>query len=165
MPRIKKTKATIIVDTREKTPWDFEGDDSFESVVYTKLDQGDYSLKGYEKIVSIERKANADELFINFTQNKDRFIAEAERLMNEVKYRFIVIEQTLHEILNSDTYFINKSKRNKFAPNMPVVVVINNLLEMMIKYRIHIIFAGTKAKNISKGILLKIKELSDKELI
>lgn len=161
----KKNKPIIIVDTREQTPWDFEGDSAFEKVQYEKLEQGDYSLVGYEKIVVIERKANADELFANFTNGKERFFAEAERLMADVKYRFIVIEQTLQDILSPNNYFVNKTKRNKFSPNMPVIVVINNLIEMMVKYRINVIFGGSKAKNIAKGILLKTKELYDKELL
>ena len=39
-------RSKIIVDTREKYPWEFEGDPAFEDVIYRKLDSGDYSLEG-----------------------------------------------------------------------------------------------------------------------
>jgi ERCC4-type nuclease len=75
-----KPKPKLIIDTREKQPWDFEADDAFEEVIYRKLDGGDYSIEGLEDIIVIERKASADELFLNFSQQKKRITAEFERL-------------------------------------------------------------------------------------
>jgi len=47
-PRIPKP--VLIQDTREKQPWDFEGDDKFAEVKVQKLDYGDYSLEGLEHV-------------------------------------------------------------------------------------------------------------------
>ena len=41
---------------------------------------------------------------------------------------------------------------------MPPAVVMKNLMELMFEYDIQVIFAGTKAKNIAKGLLLKAAE-------
>lgn len=44
----------IIVDTREQRPYGFDG------AIRRKLDAGDYSVVGFERIVAVERKTLAD---------------------------------------------------------------------------------------------------------
>jgi ERCC4-type nuclease len=146
-------KPTLIIDTREKTPWDFEGDDEFEAIEHTKLDGGDYSIKGMEHLIVIERKANADELFNNFTQNKDRIYAEFERLKDH-RMCVIVIEQSCEDVFNPNCYYVNKRGLNKRDFKMPVAVVASNLTELMVKHNTHVIFGGNKAKAMARGILL-----------
>lgn len=143
----------LIVDTREKTPYDFEGDDDFESIEHIKLDGGDYSLKGMEHLVVIERKANADELFNNFTQNKDRIYAEFERLRGH-KIKIMMIEQSCEDVMNPNSYYVNKKGLNKRDFKMPVAVVASNLTTLMVEYGVQVIFAGSKARSMTKSILL-----------
>lgn len=153
MPKQSKATPVILVDSREKQPIDFEGDNSFAEVRYSKLDAGDYSIEGLEKIITIERKVNGDELFTNFTKHKERFFNEFERL-KDYKYKFLVIEQSCEEILNPQMYYINKSHINKYNINMPVAIVTSGLNELMFKYGVHVIYAGHKARSIIKGLLL-----------
>jgi len=51
---------TIIVDTREQTPWTFDN----YVVASQKLDTGDYSIQGLEHIFTIERKKSVSEIAI-----------------------------------------------------------------------------------------------------
>lgn len=146
-------KPTLIIDTREKTPWDFDGDDEFEAIEHTKLDGGDYSIKGMEHIIAIERKANADELFNNFTQNKERIFAEFERLKDH-KLKIIVIEQSCEDVFNPNNYYVNKKGLNKRDFKMPVAVVASNLTELMVSQNVQVVFGGTKARAMARGILL-----------
>lgn len=148
----------LIVDTRERTPFDFEGDDDFESVVHEKLDAGDYSLKGMEHIIVIERKANADELFNNFTQNKDRIYAEFDRLKDH-KLKILLIEQSCEDVFNPNNYYINKKGLNKRDFKMPVAVVASNLTQLMIEHNVQVIFAGSKARSMAKSLLLAAYKL------
>jgi hypothetical protein len=145
--------ATLVIDTREKTPFDYEGDDEFEAIIHEKLDAGDYSLKGFEHLITIERKANADELFNNFTKDKDRIFAEFERLRNH-KVKILMIEQSCEEICNPNNYYINKKGLNKRDPRMPVAVVANNLNLLIVEYGVQVIFAGSRARSMTKNILL-----------
>ncbi len=149
-----KQRASILVDSREKRPWDFFGDDDFEQVITQKLDAGDYSLLEPSGLIIIERKASADELFLNFSKKseKERFYREVERL-KQYQYRFIVIEQTLEELMNSGSYYVNKRQR-KFSPYMPPAVVLNTLIDLMINHNIHVIFASHKGQSITKKLLL-----------
>ena len=72
---------TILIDTREQTPWTFP--DTFRGFsVYTEratLPFGDYSLKGYEDRIFIERKAHWDEIAGNLGKHRDRFHREFQK--------------------------------------------------------------------------------------
>lgn len=90
---------TVIVDTREQAPWQFQGLRADSKTKYRPLvvfierqglKSGDYSIKGFEDQFSIERKSLAD-AFQTFTVERERFERELERL-NEMKFAAVVIE-------------------------------------------------------------------------
>ncbi len=161
MGRPPNPKPVLIVDTREQHPFDFDGDDAFDSVEHTKLDQGDYSIKGLEHIVSIERKATFNELYTNLSSKpfRDRFYAEAQRLSEKVKFRFIIVEEDCEDMFNPSKYAVNTMGRNKFSAYMPPALVVGHLIRFMVEYNIHVLFAGTKAKSLTKKILLSIHDM------
>lgn len=160
-PRTPKEKPVLIIDTREKQPWDFDGDEAFEEVIYEKLDGGDYSIRGMEHIITIERKATVDELFTNFTKDKKRIAAEFERLKDH-KFKIIVVEETCDDIMNPNKYYVNKKKINRQSPKMPVAVVTSNLTKLMLEQGVHIIYGGMRAQAMARGILLHAYELHRK---
>lgn len=53
------TKATIIIDTREKMPLDFDGFDGIKTKVH-EFWPGDYSVRGFPRKLAIERKSVSD---------------------------------------------------------------------------------------------------------
>ena len=161
MARTPKTKPTLIIDTREKMPWCFDGDDAFEEVIYKKLDGGDYSIEGMEDIIVIERKATVDELYNNFTKDKKRIAAEFERLKDH-KFKIVVVEESCDDVMNPNHYFVNKKRINKFSPKMPVAVVTSSLTKLMLEHDAHIVFGGMRAQNMARGILLHAYELHKK---
>jgi ERCC4-type nuclease len=161
---VNKQKPILLIDTREKRPWQFDDDESFEGVQYTKLDAGDYTIAGLEKIITIERKASVDELFINFTKNKKRIFAEFERLKDH-PFKIIIIEESCDDVMNPNTYYVNRKHINKASPKMPAAVVVSNLMSLMLEHGAHVIFAGTKGRSMAKGILLKAYELYQKRLL
>jgi len=65
-PQIKNNNFTILVDDREKKPWLFPSQYPMEK---RRLKCGDYSIKGYEDLVAIEKKSGLNELFTNLTGN------------------------------------------------------------------------------------------------
>lgn len=150
-----KQPPVLLVDTREKHPFNFEGDEAFSEIKFQKLDVGDYSLEGFQDKICIERKKDVNELINNFTANKDRLINEMER-MASVSHKFMIIESELSEILTPAKYFLaNKNiKSNLPAASLPAIVM-KGLLDLIFKYNIHVIFAGFKARNITRGLLIK----------
>jgi len=158
---VTKELPTLIIDTREKNPWNFDCDEAFEGVIHEKLDGGDYSIDGMQHIIAIERKATIDELYQNFTKDKKRIAAEFERL-RDVKFKFVVIEQTCDDIFNAQKYYINKKGINKQSPRMPVAVVASNLTNLMLSHGVQVIFGGERAQSMARGILLRAYELHQK---
>jgi len=156
-----KIKPTIIVDTREKLPWDWEDDDAFASVIYRKLDAGDYSIEGLEDVIFIERKASVDELYNNFTTGKKRLAAEFDRVTDH-RVKIFIIEETCEDILNPRKYYVNKKKINRKSPKMPPAVVASSLTNLVLEQNVHVIFGGSRAQSMVRGILLRAWELYQK---
>ena len=154
-------KPVLIVDTREKLPWDFESDDAFADVIYRKLDVGDYSIEGMEEIISIERKASVDELYMNFTKNKARILAEFERF-RPMRFKILVVEESCEDVMNPNKYYVNIKKINKRNPKMPVAVVSSGLTKLMLEYDVQIVYGGMRAQAMAKGILLHAYDLHRK---
>lgn len=99
---------TIIVDTREQAPYDFknyctDADQGYrEMVVLTHLQalpSGDYSIRGFENRIAIERKSKED-LFGTLGSGRERFIRELERL-NKLDAAWVIIEATEPDIHES----------------------------------------------------------------
>lgn len=79
---------TFLIDSREKKPFTFTGTSEVVG-----LQTCDYSVKGLENLIGIERKELADlHGCIGFA--RDRFERELER-MRSLPYRAVVVEATL----------------------------------------------------------------------
>jgi len=88
----------IIIDTREQIPYTFE---SISQGITEKktLKTGDYSLKGFEDIVCVERKTLSD-AYGTFGKGRARFEKELERMM-AYQYAAVVIEADWHTIIKA----------------------------------------------------------------
>lgn len=89
---------TILVDTREQSPWVFP--DNVLTVTASKLKSGDYSIVGYENIVAIERKTLND-LVNTIVHGRTRFQKELKRL-ECVAYRCVAIEANVSDIVDGN---------------------------------------------------------------
>lgn len=99
---------TVIVDTREQHPYRFQGfepparyrrkDGTLPPLIVpieqAALKSGDYSIKGYEDQVAIERKSLPD-AYSTFCWGRERFIRELERLNDLAIYAGVYVEETL----------------------------------------------------------------------
>jgi len=134
-------KITIIRDTRENTGWTWEPEQEAHGGIQiintetTGLDAADYSIKGYEDLVRIERKAGFFELFGNMTpkDNKERFEREMEKLKS-VKYKYLLIETSL-----SEDVFRLSVPQMRYGP--PGSAVFKWIIELQMKYGIIPIFS------------------------
>ena len=158
----KKTPPTLIVDSREKKPWNFDSDPEFASILVQKLEVGDYSILGLEKEICIERKLSADELYVNFStkEHRERFRREMERF-RDVTHRFIIIEEELSSVLDPRSYYVNKSGRNKKSEKMPIAVIMRELMHFMLHYGVHVVFAGGQGQKLARSLLLQVYKESD----
>ena len=95
MPRTPKPKVfpgIILVDTREQSPFPFTNIEPFDVIPteYTCLRTGDYSIKGFESRITVERKSIPD-LYSSIGADRERFEREMVRLA-EFEYAAVVIE-------------------------------------------------------------------------
>lgn len=95
----------VVIDTREQRPFTFEGmkcdaaDGGGPLTVPTvrgTLKSGDYSLRGYETAVAVERKSLED-LYGTLGQGRERFERELVRLSSH-RFAAVVIEATWPEV-------------------------------------------------------------------
>ncbi len=146
MPRLRLPSYTVIRDTREQDGYGWTFQEHSEKVrpprcvgqVRKKLDTGDYSLLGYEDIVSVERKADMAEVWMNYLSSRNRFEAEMARL-SEIKYSMVIIESLLvNEILE-----LSPPQVRTAVPGKSVVRWLHHLSA---KFRVPIYWAGNMGK-------------------
>lgn len=81
-----KIAPTVIIDTREQWPLEFTG---MPTEIGT-LTTGDYSIRGLEHLVAVERKS-LDDLLACVGRDRDRFKRELQRL-RAYRFRLLIIE-------------------------------------------------------------------------
>lgn len=147
-------KFKVIIDTQEKKNfWTFDESDICEGSIKKHLKTGDYSLEGFEGVLSIERKANVAEIAGNIVE--DRFERELERL-NEFPYAYLILEFTADDVL---AYPYGSGLPPKLYNKVKLSgnFIMSKLLGYMFRYpNIKIIFAGTQGKRIAEFIFKKV---------
>tara|TARA_Y100001938_G_scaffold145524_1_gene222358 strand:- start:13026 stop:13511 length:486 start_codon:yes stop_codon:yes gene_type:complete len=93
------SKYIVLRDTREKNGWDFSSQDKCMAVKDWGLRTGDYTARGLEKSLVIERKASTGEIAMNLGQKKNAFEAEMER-MSKFRWAYIVCEFSIDDIMS-----------------------------------------------------------------
>ena len=73
-------KYVVLKDTREKNGWNFNSSSKCLAVARWGLKTGDYTIRGLEKDLVIERKASTGELAMNLGKKRKAFEAEIERM-------------------------------------------------------------------------------------
>lgn len=148
---------TIIVDTREQTPWEFEN----YATASKKLDTGDYSIDGLQDIFAIERKKTVSEIANNITE--PRFKDVLDRL-EKFKHKFILLEFTLNNVMD---YPVGSTvpKRTWHTLKITSKYILKYLTEINIKYNIHTIYCGSRdnAEEVAISIMKRMVELYGKK--
>ena len=91
---------TFLIDSREQKPLDFsywhiDAEKRVRTEIAT-LDTGDYTIKGFQKLISVERKS-LDDLIGCVGASRDRFERELQRLL-AFPCRLIVVEASWDEL-------------------------------------------------------------------
>jgi hypothetical protein len=152
MPNNRLPEFQVIMDTREQKGFEFFQEEKKPGrcqclgTVRECLDAGDYSIKGMENLIRIEKKYGFSELIGNMTpkESKERFEREMEKL-KDIKYKYLVIESSL-----SDDLLCLSIPQIFRGPTMNVVL--KWVFELQVKYNIVPIFAGPCAKRTIREI-------------
>lgn len=124
-------KGLIIVrDTREQLPYSFNNKIPY---VDKALKYGDYSIKGYEFKISIERKSAAD-FYGTITKGRERFNRMLCR-MQGTEFKGLVIECSEEEVMTPELSY------SKVNPNS----VYGSIISFEIKHNVHVYYGDRKA--------------------
>lgn len=134
----KESNVTIIQDTREKNPWKFSRSELITDVKVKKLDTGDYSLPGLEKIFTIERKQSVSEIANNITEKR---FADVINRLRGFKYKYIICE---FDASNISEFPYNCGIPRSKIPYVRIkpAFIFSCLSKIQVDYDIPVIFAG-----------------------
>jgi len=133
----------VVVDTREQTPWTFEGQVGI-SLVRRKLTAGDYSVAGLEDRVAIERKS-LDDWTGTVLRERTRFYKELA-LLRAFDFRAVIVEAGIREIM-AGRY------RSQARPE----AVLGFVAEVTVGQCVPVYLAGSRAEaQILAGALLRM---------
>ena len=113
MPRKQIPKYTVIKDTREQDGWFFGEYDKCEGMEIGTLHTGDYTLKGYEDVVCIERKASVSEISMNLGRKKQAFFNEMDR-MKDFHFRYLLLEFSASDVINYPMSLLDEDDKVKY---------------------------------------------------
>lgn len=95
--QLRTPRATVVIDTREQNPFNFERFEGwFAGVERRVLHLGDYSVSGLEDICTVERKDLAD-LVHAFTADRSVFVGRLKK-MSTYPHKLLVITATLSSV-------------------------------------------------------------------
>lgn len=149
----------VVKDTREQDGYYFSPYQSCLGMIEEKLDTGDYSIKGMEDKICIERKGCVEELAINLGQKKYPFLEEIER-MTAFPHKFLVLEFSLEDLVK----FPDETRipvKNKAQLKITGKYMLKCLFEFQLYNNIHILFCGNKynAFLVVNSILKRVNEM------
>lgn len=132
----------VIKDTREQDGYHFSQFNTCAGMIEQKLDTGDYSIKGMEDKICIERKGCVEELAINLGQKKHAFLNEIER-MKTFPHKYLVLEFSLEDLLK----FPNETRiplKSKSSVKITGRYMLKCLIEFELYNEVHVLFCGDK---------------------
>lgn len=133
-------KPIIIKDTREQIGWNFPVSSWCGGMQIGTLKTGDYTIKGLEDILCIERKKSVEEISRNLGKLGKQFEAELER-MSHIKYSFVVCEFTFWDLLNFPK-FAKVPKVMAAKIKMTGAFMTRLITQHEIKYGVNFVFCG-----------------------
>lgn len=118
----------IIRDTREQKAFTFENINVKEKPIIEigTLKTGDYSLKGFEDKICVERKSAVD-LFGSIGKGRERFEREFERML-EYEYAALVIEVDWKDI------YKKPPSRSQLSPK----IILRTLIAWHMRFNVHV---------------------------
>lgn len=149
-------KYNVIRDTREKFGhgWDFAAGKNCAGMEVATLPEGDYTLKGYEQEIVVERKGSVSEISMNIFE--DRFERELIRL-ESYTHPFLLMEFTMDDVMNFPkgsgipTYKWASLKVTPF-------LILKKLAEFQLRYKTKFIFCGKHGKEVCASLFKRFLE-------
>ena len=145
-------KYVILKDTREKNGWNFESSERCLAVANWGLKTGDYTARGLEKELVIERKASTGELAMNLGKKRKAFEAEIERMSN-FRWRYVLCEFCIDALMNFPVNSGIPEKQLQFV-RMNGKFMWKKLCEYQEQHGVQVIFCDNKQNAEDRAIMI-----------
>jgi len=134
-------KIVILQDDREKEPWTLPWD-----VEVKRLKVGDYTIRGYENVIAVEKKRDLRELLDNLTkQDRPRFKRFLKK-MEEVPLKCIVVGEELS--YRNITHTLQQLKEDSNGRSKLTIETVKYwIVEMSVGYGIPMLFVSKQMLN------------------
>ncbi len=153
-----KDEYEVIRDTREQKGWQFDPQEFSSSIcIGTRVETmktGDYTLVGYENVVTVERKATVAEIAGNL---HDKAFERLLKRMQAFEYRFIVCEFHLEDVFRFPAGSNVPPDKRELLRITPQFLVMR-LNEILIQHKVPILFAGSKGKDFTSSLFKRVIE-------
>lgn len=148
-------KYTVIRDSREQQGWFFSASKSCEGMTEKALPTGDYTLVGYELLLTIERKGSTGEFARNLLDK--RFERELLR-MERFKFAYVILEFNMADLMNfpkGSGIPVSKWPQIKTTPYF----LLMKFLQLQLDHpNVQVIFAGNYGKDVASSIFKRVIE-------
>lgn len=121
----------IVQDSRERLPFSFLSAGADITVEVGKLEVGDYSLRGLQNKIAVERKSLAD-LVQSISRERERFFKELTRAQGLESF-CIVVESSWMDL-----------SEGKYRSNMDAGAAAASVVSIMSRMHIPVFFAGSR---------------------
>ena len=169
MAKKKIPNYTVIKDTREQRGWIFNKVDRCSGMLTETLKTGDYTLKGFEDMVCIERKFSVEEIANNLGKKKKAFDAEMKR-MNEFAFKYIICEFSMSDLINYPNSIFSDSMKTRRPDYVQAQIskrritgkyLLKALMEYQTWYGVNILFCDNKtnAFKVTDSIFKRLNEM------
>lgn len=146
-----ENKFVVLQDNKEKVgQWNFSFSERVSHTEVCHLKTGDYTIKGLESLVCLERKKTTGEIAINLGKKWKTFKAELER-MQSFKYKYVICEFHINDIL---FFPASSGIPEKLWPYLRMTgkFLLSRINQLSEQYGVEFIFAGCKANAESQAI-------------
>ena len=131
---------TVLVDDREKKAWDLP-----YKIERKRLKTGDYTIKGFEKVIAIEKKSGLIELLNDLANGYRPTFERFLKRLSKYPVKVIVVEDTLSE-LSISRALLHIRKKSRGKARLTSRTIYYWVSEIAVKYGIPIVFVGKRAK-------------------
>ena len=149
----------VVKDTREKAGhgWTFKKNDHCLGQVVDTLKTGDYSLRGFESVVVVERKGGVAEFVGNLT--KKRFQDELGRL-ESIPYPFVICEFTIEDLINYPVGSGIPPRKWKYL-KVKGPAALKLFLDIQMVFKTKFLFCGQEGQTVASSIFKRAMERLD----
>lgn len=154
----------LVRDSQEQagTGWKFIASHNKEGIkicggtVVAPLDAGDYTIKGLEHVLRVERKGSTNDLVSSIASG--RMKSQLERL-SKFKYAYLVLEFDLNDLIN--WHFAARAMRSAGhrIPLSKPDAALSAFMKLHFDYpSVHIFFVGKKGSDFIRSLFKRVLE-------